>query len=251
MLKSEIEKILLENGIENPRFEAKELFNAYSGEDLKKAVERRLLGEPLQYILGEWEFYSLPFIVGDGVLIPRPETELLVDLALKEIKPDCKVIDLCSGSGAIAVAVAKNSNATVYALEKYEKAISFLERNIALNKVAVKIIKEDLFNFSPTEKFDIIISNPPYIKTSVLDSLQKEVKHEPVTALDGGEDGLIFYRHIAGLKKHLNKGGKIMVEIGFDQSDAVQEIFQQNGLTTKAYKDLNGVQRVIIGTLPY
>ena len=250
MLKSEIEKTLLENGIENPRFEAKELFNAFSGEALKKAIERRLFGEPLQYILGEWEFYSLPFKVGEGVLIPRPETELLVDLALKEIKETCKVIDLCSGSGAIAVAIAKNSNASVYALEKYEKAISFLERNIALNNVAVEVIKEDLFNFSPTMKFDIIISNPPYIKTSALDSLQKEVKHEPVTALDGGEDGLIFYRHIASLKNHLNKGGKIMVEIGFDQAKEVQDIFKQNGLITKAYTDLSGVQRVIIGTLP-
>ena len=117
MLKSEIEKILLKNGIENPRFEAKELFNAFFGDALKKAIERRLSGEPLQYILGEWEFYSLPFKVGEGVLIPRPETELLVDLALKEIKENYKVIDLCSGSGAIAVAIAKNSNASVYASE--------------------------------------------------------------------------------------------------------------------------------------
>lgn len=250
MLKEDVEKLLKENGIENARFEAKELHNAFCGEELKTAIKRRIDGEPLQYILGEWEFYSLPFIVGEGVLIPRPETELLVDLALEEIKEGSKVIDLCSGSGAIAIAIAKNSKATVCALEKYEKAFSFLEKNVALNNAKVKLIKEDLFEFLPQDKFDIIISNPPYIKTAVLDSLQKEVKREPMSALDGGEDGLIFYRHIAKLSKCLNSGGKIMVEIGFDQAEAVQEIFKQNGLIPKVYKDLSGVQRVIIGTLP-
>ena len=199
MLKLEIEKTLLENGIENPRFEAKELYNAFSGEELKKAIERRIKGEPLQYILGEWEFYSLPFIVGEGVLIPRPETELLVDLALKYATKESKIIDLCSGSGAIAIAIAKNTGASLFALEKYEKALNYLEKNIALNKANVKVIKEDLFNFEPSEKFDIIISNPPYIKKADLASLQKEVRFEPMTALDGGEDGLIFYRHIAKL----------------------------------------------------
>lgn len=251
MLKQEIEEILLNNNIENSRFEAKELYNAFSGEELKKAIERRLKGEPLQYILGEWEFYSLPFIVGEGVLIPRPETELLVDLALKYATKDSKIIDLCSGSGAIAIAVAKNTGAKVYALEKYEKAFNYLEKNIALNNAKVTVIKEDIFNFSTNEKFDIILSNPPYIKTADLEDLQKEVKREPMTALDGGEDGLIFYRHIATLKKHLNKGGKIMVEIGFDQAEAVQELFKKSGLLTEVHKDLNGVQRVIIGTLPY
>lgn len=251
MLKTEVEKILAENGIENSRFEAKELYNAFSGDELKKATSRRIKGEPLQYILGEWEFYSLPFVVGEGVLIPRPETELLVDLALKSATDKSKIIDLCSGSGAIAVAIAKNSGATVYALEKYPKAINYLEKNIALNNAKVEIIKEDLFNFSFDEKFDIILSNPPYIKSGDLASLQKEVQHEPMTALDGGEDGLIFYRHIAGLSKHLNSGGKIMVEIGFDQAEEVQELFKREGLVTEAHKDLNGVQRVIVGTLPY
>ena len=251
MLKLSIEKTLLENGIENPRFEAKELYNAFSGEELKKAIERRIKGEPLQYILGEWEFYSLPFIVGEGVLIPRPETELLVDLALKYATKESKIIDLCSGSGAIAIAVEKNTGASLFALEKYEKALNYLEKNIALNKANVKVIKEDLFKFEPSEKFDIIISNPPYIKKADLASLQKEVKFEPMTALDGGEDGLIFYRHIAKLKKHLNKGGKIMVEVGFDQAKSVQELFEKSGLLTEVHKDLSGVQRVIIGTLPY
>ena len=193
----------------------------------------------------------MPFIVGEGVLITRPETELHVDLALKYATKESKIIDLCSGSGAIAIAVAKNTGANVYALEKYEKALNYLEKNIALNKANVKVIKEDLFKFEPSEKFDIIISNPPYIKKADLASLQKEVKFEPMTALDGGEDGLIFYSHIAKLKKHLNKGGKIMVEIGFDQAKAVQELFEKSGLITEVHKDLNGVQRVIIGTLPY
>lgn len=249
MLKLEIEQILANAGIENSRFEAKELYNAFSGDELKKAVERRISGEPLQYILGEWEFYSLPFIVGKGVLIPRPETELLVDLALKYIKENSRVIDLCSGSGAIAVAVAKNSNAKVYALEKYSQAVEYLQKNIALNKANVMVIQQDLFEFTSQEKFDIIISNPPYIKSEVLPSLQKEVQHEPMSALDGGKDGLIFYRHIASMKSLLNRGGKIIVEIGYDQADDVTEIFKQNGLITETVIDLSGVQRVIIGTL--
>lgn len=249
MLKLEIEQILANAGIENSRFEAKELYNAFSGDELKKAVERRISGEPLQYILGEWEFYSLPFIVGKGVLIPRPETELLVDLALKYIKENSRVIDLCSGSGAIAVAVAKNSNAKVYALEKYSQAVEYLQKNIALNKANVMVIQQDLFEFTSQEKFDIIISNPPYIKSEVLPSLQKEVQHEPMSALDGGKDGLIFYRHIASMKSLLNKGGKIIVEIGYDQADDVTEIFKKNGLITETVIDLSGVQRVIIGTL--
>ena len=111
------------------------------------------------------------------------------------------------------------------------------------------VIQQDLFEFTSQEKFDIIISNPPYIKSEVLPSLQKEVQHEPMSALDGGKDGLIFYRHIASMKSLLNRGGKIMVEIGYDQADDVTEIFKQNGLITETVIDLSGVQRVIIGTL--
>jgi len=249
--KFEVEKRLNEGGIENSRFEAKELVNSFSGEELEKAVNRRLKGEPLQYILGEWEFYSLPFFVGSGVLIPRPETELLVDLILENLKDNQTVIDLCSGSGGVAVAVAKNSGANVYALEKYPNAINYLEKNIALNNAKVNVIKEDIFNFDPNVKFDIIASNPPYIKSGDLAFLQKEVQFEPMTALDGGEDGLMFYRHIATLKKHLNKGGKIMVEVGYDIVSEVENLFKAEGLVTTTHKDLNGVQRVIIGTLPY
>lgn len=251
MLKSDIEKILKENKIEAYRFEAKELYNAFCGEELEKAINRRISGEPLQYILGEWEFYSLPFYVGEGVLIPRADTELLVDLALERIKPNHRVIDLCSGSGAIAVALSKNCDAEIYALEKYEKAIGYLEKNIALNKAKVTVIKKDIFDFTPTEKFDLIVSNPPYIKEAELVDLQKEVQFEPVTALLGGEDGLIFYRYIATLAKYLNDGGAIMVEIGCTQGDEVSEIFKAAGLETTIHNDLNGLQRVIIGTLPH
>ncbi len=249
MLKIEIENILKQNKISDYRFEAKELYNAFKGEDLKSAINRRINGEPLQYILGEWEFYSLPFFVGEGVLIPRADTETLVDLALKEIKPNDRVIDLCSGSGAIAISLAKNSAAKVYALEKYEKALKYLEKNVALNNADVTVICEDIFKFNPQEKFDIIVSNPPYIKSNELSYLQKEVQFEPKTALDGGPDGLIFYRHIATFIKHLNVGGKIMVEVGFDQAQEVAEIFKNAGLTVSIHNDLNGVQRVIIGTL--
>ena len=167
------------------------------------------------------------------------------------ITPNSKVIDLCSGSGAIAISVAKNSNVKVFALEKYSNALEYLQKNIALNNANVEVIKQDLFEFIPTQKYDVIISNPPYIKTEELGSLQKEVQYEPMTALDGGSDGLIFYRHIAKMVNNLNSGGKIMVEIGYNQAEQVIELFKQNGLVTESVKDLNGVQRVIIGTLPY
>ena len=251
MLKTDIEQLLKQNKIESYRFEAKELYNAFKDNELLDAINRRIKGEPLQYILGEWEFYSLPFYVGKGVLIPRADTELLVDLALERIKPNHRVIDLCSGSGAIAIALAKNCEAEIYALEKYDEAINYLEKNIALNKAKVTIIKQDIFDFNPAKKFDLIVSNPPYIKEAELADLQKEVQYEPMTALSGGKDGLIFYRHIATLVKHLNEGGAIMVEIGCTQGAEVSEIFKAAGLETTIHNDLNGLQRVIIGTLPH
>lgn len=264
------EEILEKNGILDPRFEAEQLILKIANcsktdimlgaksldeakeKELETALGRRIKGEPLQYIIGEWEFYSLPFFVGEGVLIPRADTEILVDSAIKflEGKSGKRVIDLCSGSGCIAVAVSKNSPENkVFALEKYDRAFEFLEKNIKRNEAAVTPIKGDVFD-GTDERFDLILSNPPYIKPEAMKTLQKEVTFEPETALAGGEDGLIFYRAVIDKwADKLNLGGALMVEIGFDQKEEVMALMEAAGLRNiTPKKDINGLWRVIIGT---
>ena len=217
-------------------------------------AERRIGGEPLQYIVGEWEFYGLPFYVGEGVLIPRADTEILVDHSIEFLKTrdNARVIDLCSGSGCIAVSVKSNlPSVSVSAVEFYENAMGYLTRNVERNGVDIDVIKVDVLA-EPTwsEKFDAILTNPPYIETNTVKTLSKEVQNEPITALDGGEDGLVFYRAIAKNWVPLLKGdGRIFAEIGEDQAAAVTEIFENHGLDCRTIKDLNGHDRVIIGTV--
>ncbi len=222
---------------------------------LNSAVERRLNGEPLQYIMGWWEFYSLPFKVGPGVLIPRADTELLVDYALEYLKgrPSAKVADLCSGSGCIAIAVAKQRpDCNVSAFELSKDALEYLKFNNEYNCAGVNIIPCDITADFCADKFDIILSNPPYIETDVIDELDAEVKNEPHMALDGGNDGLDFYRCITEKwVKNLKPGGALMVEVGINQHVAVAELFRHAGLENIGWKaDLNGIERVIVGTLP-
>ncbi len=216
-------------------------------------VERRLSGEPLQYILGVWEFYGNSFYVGEGVLIPRPETELLVHIALDFIKgknnPVC--IDLCSGSGCIGISVAKaDKNANVILLEKSEDAFSYLQKNITYNSVSnVSAVIGDLFD-GPEQlgaiKFDVLFSNPPYIRTDVIPILQREVQAEPVMALDGGEDGLDFYRAIAEKWfKCIKSDGLAAVEIGDEQGSNVKRIFENFFSDVKIIKDLYGNDRIV------
>lgn len=221
---------------------------------LDKTVNRRCVGEPLQYILGCWEFYSLPFFVGEGVLIPRADTELLVDCALELINGrKLSVADLCSGSGCIAVAVAKNApNCKVGAYELSEKALAYINKNAKLNNVQINIVECDITRYFCEEKFDLILSNPPYIESKVVPALSKEVGFEPVMALDGGNDGLDFYRAITRRwTSCLKPGGALMVEIGIGQQDAVCELMRDAGLTDiQIKKDINKIGRVIIGTVP-
>lgn len=227
--------------------------------ELEALTARRSAGEPLQYILGEWEFYGLPFYVGEGVLIPRPDTELLVDAALSRLPPakPCRILDLCAGSGCIASAVTKNHPACrATALEKSPAAFSYLQRNVERNGVSVRAVAGDLFDGpaalgSPEERFDLILSNPPYIPAAGLSVLQREVRREPAMALDGGADGLRFYRAICGLwLACLRPGGSLLVEVGIGQSAQVQAIFRGAGLEdVAALPDLNGIDRVIVGTL--
>ncbi len=161
------------------------------------------------------------------------------------------MLDLCSGSGCIAVALAKNSGCSVSALEKHEKAFSYLEKNIKKHSVNVNPILADVFEFKPQEKYDLIVSNPPYISENELLLMNKETSFEPKSALFAEEDGLIFYKHIIkNYKPFLNSGGMLAVEMGFNQAAAVKAIFAENGyLNIDSLCDYSGNQRVVFGTV--
>lgn len=219
-------------------------------------VGRRLSGEPLQYLLGQWEFYGYPLKVGSGVLIPRDDTEVLLRDCLKllENKPKAKVLDLCSGSGALAIALAKERDVEITAVELSPKALPYLVRNIALNKAEVRVVRGDIFECTDEfedDCFDLILSNPPYIKSGEIDDLQTEISFEPRLALDGGEDGYDFYRHIIrAWKSKLKDGGTLAFELGEGQYDAVAEMMKVEGFENIGGSlDLGGIQRSIYGTL--
>ncbi len=228
-----------------------------SEEKFLTAVKKRSNGYPLQYLLGMWTFMDREFFVGEGVLIPRDDTEVCVRECidcLKTVRAP-KIIDLCSGSGIIAVTLAGLfPTAEVYALELSETAFSYLEKNIAHNRVEnIQTVNDDIFTAYSRfedEYFDLIVSNPPYIETDVISILQKEVQFEPTLALDGGSDGLMFYRAIAGhwLKK-LRQRGKISLEIGEEQGESVAKLLKQGNISDiKILKDIQEFDRVVFGT---
>lgn len=219
---------------------------------MDKLIERRKKGEPLQYIVGSWSFYGLEFAVGEGVLIPRPETELLVEYVLKELKNinNIVVYDLCSGSGCIGLTVAKiRPDADVYLFEKEDKAFEYTKKNAEkFNLKNVNLVKCDIFDFdfSLLPLADAIISNPPYIKTNEISLLQTEVRHEPVSSLDGGKDGLDFYRCIASKwSKKLKKGGLIAMECGDGQSSDIISVFDSIKSEKNVVFDFNDIDRIV------
>jgi len=216
------------------------------------AVKRRTDGEPLQYILGEWEFMGLNFKVGKGVLIPRPETEMLVEEANSFLsgKENAIVFDLCAGSGAIGLSVAKfNPLSTVYLFEKYDGAFGYLRKNAELLGLSnVRILKHDIFDGCPIglPKADVLLSNPPYIKDSEVASLQREVGFEPDTALKGGADGLDFYRAIHDKWIDcVNKGGIAVFECGDGQSDDIIRLFSDKSNEISVLYDFNDIDRTV------
>ncbi len=264
-----IEKIFVGAGVDSPAFEASVLMedllelprnpeitaaetvlNSEQEGKLFSAAKRRTEGFPLQYLIGNWEFFGRKFFVGEGVLIPRPETELLCEAVLKYYSKTMppKIIDLCSGSGCIAITLAKElPGADVTAVELYDGAFGFLEKNNAFHGNPVKTLQKDaLVSFG---NFDCIVSNPPYITGEEMKELQKEVTFEPETALFGGTDGLDFYRAISkNWFEHLNEGGMIAFEIGDTQGKAVLEILRENGYKNAAViKDYEGRDRVVTG----
>lgn len=224
-------------------------------EEVDSYVNRRIAGEPLQYILGEWEFYSLNFKVGEGVLIPRQDTETLVDCALESLKDfnEPVVVDLCSGSGCIAISIEKMcESAKVFAVELSDMAIPYLQKNINENNSSVKLIKGNVCDSNTLDNLpqvDMIVSNPPYLTAEDMSCLQKEVTFEPEMALAGGEDGLHFYRAITALwKNELNENGIIAFECGINQHEMIKEILIENGFDDICFKeDLCGIIRVVCG----
>lgn len=223
---------------------------------LAELTEKRLNHEPLQYLLGKWSFMGIDLLVGEGVLIPRDDTEVVTSLCIDFLsgKENTAVADLCAGSGAISLALEKYAGCKVTAVELSEKAFSYLTQNIELNNSAVNALNGDIFECHTSvanNSLDLIVSNPPYIKSGDLAGLQEEVHHEPQMALDGGESGLDFYRRIVPLwKTKLRPGGAIAFELGEGQYDEVSRILANNGFggITESI-DFGGVQRAIIGTL--
>lgn len=206
-------------------------------------------GEPLQYVIGRWDFYESEFHVGRGVLIPRPETEELTELVIDNAKRFCSpvVFDLCSGSGCIGISIAKAlPSSTVYCVEKSEEALQYLLKN-AESISNVKVVNSDINYPSDIKNADIIVSNPPYIKSSDLSTLQSEVQFEPSMALDGGADGLDFYRIIAEKwNSNLKENGMLFLEIGEDQGEAVYEILEKQGFKEiEVIKDMYGNNRMV------
>ena len=220
------------------------------------AVEERKTGKPLQYIVGKWNFMGYDFYVGEGVLIPRDDTEIVVEAALDFLKgiKNPRVIDLCSGSGAIAVSIAKIfPDSDVVALEYSDLAVEYLKKNIELNGADnVRVFKGDVTKcYEDFENgiFDLVISNPPYIESEEIDTLQPELQFEPRMALDGGKDGLYFYRIISDKWScKVKKGGMIAFEVGEEQFEPVAELVKKCGFENVTYRlDLQGYKRTVAG----
>ena len=272
-------KKLIENNVEDSNFKSEILLQYIlnmdkteliinSKKEVQHDLEQRYIsyldkiieGKPIQYITHKQEFMGLYFYVDENVLIPQPDTEILVEKTIRTVtannkllSQNIKILDLCTGSGAIAVSLENylqnKCNIEIYASDISEKAIDVAKRNAKENNAKVKFIISDMFQNIEENNFDIIVSNPPYIEKATITTLSKEVQNEPHLALDGGIDGLDFYRIIAKEGyKHLKSGGYILVEIGYNQKESVSNIFKEytdQYIEVNCIKDLNGQDRVI------
>lgn len=266
-----IASTLNHSGIENPDKEAESIIrevvgiervklysenpilSRYQIEAIGEIVIRRENREPIQYIFGYAEFYGIKIKVGKGVLIPRPETELVVEQGVKILKenPEAVALDLCTGSGAIAVSLAKHiSHADIYAVDVSESALRYAEENKEYQGLKnMHILKGWLFEPVRGMRFDLIVSNPPYIKSSIIDTLQPEVRDwEPKEALNGKEDGLYFFKEILkDAPVYLNPGGSVILEVGQGQAEEVVKIAKDSGLgIVSKIKDYADIERVLV-----
>ena len=263
----------------------KDEINDKKVEEFRKLLKKLENGIPIQYIINNQEFMGLNFYVDENVLIPQPDTEILVEEVIKYCnelrnnesedketnkdykeniekepiinkedkninKKTIKILDLCTGSGIIGISIYKYlENVEIYASDISQKALYIAEKNTNLNNAKINFINSDMFENIHIKDFDIIVSNPPYIESKVIESLSKEVQNEPKLALDGGEDGLKFYRCILeNAKDYLRKNGAIFLEIGYDQKEKIEEILKSYKIykETKCIKDFGGNNRVII-----
>ncbi len=228
----------------------------FSSEEMSKimsAVEKRLNHIPLGYIFGKSYFYGRQFVVNQNVLIPRQDTEILIDKICEDINSrneKVSVLDIGTGSGAIAITIEKETNADVFAVDVSEKALEVAKQNAKVLEANVKFEKSDLFE-NVKEKFDFIVSNPPYIESDVIETLEDEVRlNEPILALDGGEDGLDFYRKIiSDAPNYLNKGGKLYFEIGYNQAEDLKNLMKNDFKNILVYKDYGNNDRVVVGEI--
>lgn len=267
----EIADIFKKSGIADCGFEAREILllacgvshaasladpcRTYDSPRLDELVAKRAQRYPIQYLAGEVGFYRGIFNVTEDTLIPREDTELLVETALRFVKKGGRYLDLCTGSGCVAISVSMASTDTFFlATDISEGAIAVAKGNAERNGVAdrVSFAVADVFKpevLAGAAPFDMIVSNPPYIPSSDIDSLEPELWAEPRIALDGGEDGLDFYRYIAGeYKRYLSKGGCFAFEIGYDEGEALGRIASENGFECEIYKDHGGNDRVALLT---
>ncbi|NML60388.1 peptide chain release factor N(5)-glutamine methyltransferase [Massilia sp. RP-1-19] len=220
---------------------------------LEALVERRLQGEPIAYIVGRREFFGLDFRVTDAVLIPRPDTELLVELALERLPPQGRVLDMGAGSGAIAVAVAHTRrDAQVSALDVSPAALDVARQNAASNGARVRFVQSDWFAAIEGERFDMVVSNPPYIAEGDIHLSQGDLRFEPAGALTDHADGLSALRIIiAGAPAHIEPGGWLLMEHGYDQAAQVRDLLAEQGYVDVAsWRDLAGIERVTGGRAP-
>ena len=264
-------KKLTDAGIDSARADAAEIFRSVckidaarlplmldediDAPDLSDAIERRCAREPLQYILGKTEFFGLEFEVSPDCLCPRPDTEISVETAISLLPENAEFLELCTGSGCISVSLIKSRpDLSGVATDKFERTLAIAKKNADNHGVTdrLSITLSDLFDapdYIGDRLFDAIISNPPYIPTRDLDGLSREVKREPQAALDGGDDGLDFYRHIVSeYAKYLKADGIMIFEIGYDQGDALGEIARRGSFDCRIIKDLGKNDRVAVLT---
>lgn len=262
---SEAIEILRGAGVPNPVYDARELFERIGGiersnlffddveclsSNLASAVYRRAKREPLQYIIGEVDFYRETYKVTPDCLIPRQDTEILVDFAVKNIPRGKSFLDLCTGSGCVAISTLKNTEDTrATAIDISEKALSVARQNAMANGVFDRIdfILADALSKAPDTEFFAILSNPPYVSENTYKSLEKEIYYEPKIAFVGGDSGLVFYERILDIyRDRLVKGGFFAFEIGFDQAEALKELSRLHNMSCEIIKDYSQNGRVAI-----
>ena len=264
---SKASKILRDAGIESARHDASEIFEHLLGvskaelllsdpetsdERVIRAIERRAGREPLQYILGKAYFYNEVYEVNESVLIPRSDTEMLVEYAVKNIPEGKRFLDLCTGSGCVGISTLKNTRSTSAVLVDISAdALAVAKRNAELNGVLdrAEFLRADVMSEALDGEFFAVISNPPYVKPSAYSKLEAEIFREPKIAFLGGEDGCDFYRELTKqYKSRISNDGFIAYEIGYDQADDLMKIAECEGLCCKIIKDYSGNDRVAVLT---